>query len=139
MVRLNEKWEIPDNELEWQYVRSSGPGGQNVNKVASKVQLRWRVVDNRSLPPEVRDRLKQRERNRITIEGDLVLSSQKTRDQERNREDCLAKLAEMIESAAYRPKTRRATKPTRGSQERRLKAKKQRSERKSGRRFGADD
>ena len=130
---------VPEGELEWTYVRSGGPGGQNVNKVASKAVLRWNVAASRSLPEDVKARLRALQANRITAEGDLVLTSQRFRDQERNRQDCLDKLREMIAQAAARPKARRKTKPTRGSQEARLRAKKRRAATKAGRRHGAEE
>jgi ribosome-associated protein len=114
-------------EFDWSFARSGGPGGQNVNKVASKAVLRWNVVRNASLPADVRNRFLQQQRNRITSEGDLVLSSQRYRDQERNRQDCIDKLFAMVHQAMVAPKARRATRPTAGSKRRRLDAKKHRS------------
>jgi ribosome-associated protein len=139
MLEINAHLRIPDDELEWSYVRSGGPGGQNVNKVASKAVLRWNLAASPSLPEDVKARLRARQANRITAEGDLVLTSQRYRDQERNRQDCLDKLREMIAEAAVRPKARRKTKPTRGSQEARLQAKKRRAATKAGRRRGAEE
>ena len=138
-MHINADLRIPEDELEWTYVRSGGPGGQNVNKVASKAVLRWNVAASRSLPEDVKARLRAREANRITAEGELVLTSQRFRDQERNRQDCLDKLRQMIAQAAARPKARRKTKPTRGSQEARLRAKKRRAATKAGRRRGAEE
>ena len=139
MLEINAHLRIPDDELEWSYVRSGGPGGQNANKVASKAVLRWNVAASPSLPADVKARLRARQANRITADGDLVLTSQRYRDQERNRQDCLDKLREMIAQAAARPKARRKTKPTRGSQEARLRAKKRRAATKAGRRRGAEE
>ena len=139
MLEINAHLRIPDDELEWSYVRSGGPGGQNVNKVASKAVLRWNLAASPSLPEDVKARLRARQANRITAEGDLVLTSQRYRDQERNRQDCLDKLREMIAEAAVRPKARRKTKTTRGSQEARLRAKKRRAATKAGRRRGAEE
>jgi ribosome-associated protein len=138
-MHSNTHLRIPEDELEWTYVRSGGPGGQNVNKVASKAVLRWNVAANRTLPEDVKARLRALQANRITAEGDLVLTSQRFRDQERNRQDCLDKLRQMIAQAAARPKARRKTKPTRGSQEARLRAKKRRAATKAGRRRGAEE
>lgn len=134
MLEINDRLRIPDDEFSWTFVRSSGPGGQNVNKVASKAVLRWNVVASPSIPDDVKARLQQQQRRRISSSGDLLLSSQRYRDQERNRLDCLDKLAEMIRAAATVPKTRRKTKPSRGARERRLAAKKRRSALKSSRR-----
>ncbi len=139
MLEVTPQLRIPDSEFVWSYVRASGPGGQNVNKVASKAVLRWDLAASPSLPADVKARLRAREANRVTAEGELVLTSQRHRDQERNRQDCLDKLREMIARAAARPKVRRKTKPTRGSQERRLQAKKHRSGTKAGRRGGAEE
>jgi ribosome-associated protein len=139
MLEINAYLRIPDDELSWSYVRASGPGGQNVNKVASKAVLRWNLAANATLPEDVKARLRARQANRITVDGELVLTSQRHRDQERNRQDCLDKLREMIAEAAKRPKTRRRTKPTRGSKERRLQAKKRRAATKAGRRGAAQE
>jgi len=139
MLEITAHLHIPDDEFAWTYVRSSGPGGQNVNKVASKAVLRWDVAGSPSLPADVKARLRVREANRITTDGELVLTSQRFRDQERNRQDCLDKLRAMIAGAAARPKARRKTKPTRGSKEARLREKKRRAGTKAGRRSGAEE
>ena len=134
MLEISDRLRIPDEEFTWSFVRSGGPGGQNVNKVASKALLRWNVVASPSLPDDIKARLQQQQRSRITGEGDLLLTSQRYRDQERNRLDCLEKLAEMLRAASVVPKKRRKTKPSRGAHERRLAAKKRRSALKSSRR-----
>jgi ribosome-associated protein len=130
---------IPDAELDWSYARSGGPGGQNVNKVSSKAVLRWAVATSPSLPVHVRDRLIALNRRRVTTTGDMILTSQRYRDQDRNRQDCLEKLAELVREAATLPKARRATRPTRGSKNRRLAAKKHQSARKAARRDGIEE
>jgi ribosome-associated protein len=127
MLEINADIHIPDDELHWSFARSGGPGGQNVNKVASKAILRWDVAATPSLPEHVRQRLLAHQRKRITNEGELVLNSQRYRDQERNREDCLQKLREIILQAATLPKRRRPTKPTRGSRMNRLQEKRRRA------------
>lgn len=127
MLEVNDRIHIPDGELQWSFVRSSGPGGQNVNKVASKAVLRWDLAASPSVPDEVKARLHALYRSRITQEGELILSSQLYRDQERNREDCLEKLRALILQAAKRPKVRKATRPTRSSKRRRVEAKRRRS------------
>src|SRR5207253_4054070 len=127
MMDVNESIQIPDDEFEWSFVRSGGPGGQNVNKVASKAVLRWNVVVTTALPPDVKSRFLSQQRNRLTGGGELVLSSQRYRDQERNRQDCLEKLLAMLRQALTVPKKRRATRPTAGSRKRRLESKKRRS------------
>ncbi len=133
MLVVNDRLQIPLAEFAWSYVRSGGPGGQNVNKVASKAVLRWPLEASPSLPPEVKMRLRTLQRRRITVEGDLVMSSQRYRDQERNREDCLEKLRDLIREAATVPKARRPSKPTRGSRERRLADKRHRATTRSAR------
>lgn len=124
---------IPDDEIEWSFTRSGGPGGQNVNKVASCAVLRWKASTNATLPPGVRARLLAQQSNRVNAEGELLIRGQKYRDQERNKADCLDRLAAMLRAAKDAPVPRRATKPTKGSQRRRLAEKKMRSERRQGR------
>ena len=133
-MNIDEKLSIPDEELSWTFARSGGPGGQNVNKVNSRAILHWNLNANTSLPPNVRERLRALERNRLTTEGLLVIQSQTHRTQERNREACLERLRELVQRAATLPRPRRATKPTFGSQQRRLQAKRQRSQTKQQRR-----
>ena len=139
MLQVTERIAIPESEFDWSYARSGGPGGQNVNKVSSKAILRWNVADSPSLPDHVRQRLVALNRRRVTNTGDLILASQRYRDQERNRQDCLEKLAELIREAATLPKARRATRPTRGSKARRLAAKRRRSAVKEARRQPNDE
>jgi len=124
---------IPDDELVERFVRSAGPGGQNVNKVATAVELRFDVAGSPSLPEPVRARLLARRDRRVTGEGVLVLSAQRFRTQERNREDARVRLAHFIETGLHAPKPRIATRPTRASKERRLDAKRGRSTIKRGR------
>jgi ribosome-associated protein len=133
-MEITDALAIPDDELQFTFARSGGPGGQNVNKVASKAVLRWDLAANTSLPADVRDRLRARQRRRITAEGELVLQGQRFRDQARNVEDCRARLREMILEVLRPPTPRKATRPSRGSRERRLAAKKQQAQRKAGRR-----
>jgi ribosome-associated protein len=134
MLPINEQIHIPDTELEWSFARSGGPGGQNVNKVSSKAILRWHLAENTTLPAEAKARLVGQQRRRITTEGDLLVTSQRYRDQDRNREDCLERLREMVLAALEAPKPRKATKPTRASHRRRLADKRRRSATKEQRR-----
>ena len=138
-MRITRGLEIPEDELEWIFSRAGGPGGQNVNKVASKAQLRWHVEASSCLPPMVRQRLCEQQRNRITLDGWLVITAQEHRDQERNRQECQARLDAMVEQAWLPPKPRRPTRPSRGAREARLGEKRHRSDIKSQRRKGADD
>ena len=139
MLEITAQLGIPDEEFQWTYVRSGGPGGQNVNKVASKAVLRWDVKGSPSLSDEVKARLCAQQASRITTEGELVLTSQRYRDQERNRQDCLEKLSELVRRAMHRPRTRKKTKPSRGAKEARLREKRHRSNTKSSRRRSTDE
>ena len=132
-IRVTRSIVIPRSEVTFQFSRSGGPGGQNVNKVSSRVQLRWNVENTEALTDEVRERLKQRARRRINAEGELIITSQRFRDQPKNIEDCIKKLRELVQEAATIPKRRRPTKPSAGAKRRRLQAKKERSERKKSR------
>lgn len=123
--------EIDENELEESFVRASGPGGQNVNKVSSAVQLRFNVASSPSLAPDIRDRLTKLAGRRMTKDGELILTANRFRAQERNREDARARLFELIARAAEPPPPpRRKTRPTRASKERRLSDKRVRGQRK---------
>ena len=131
---------IPAKELSYEAVRSGGPGGQNVNKVASQIQLRFNVRTSASLSEDQRELLERKLAHRLTNEGELMLRASRFRERQRNLEDARERLARLLETALRREKARRRTKPTRGSRERRLRAKTQRGEVKQGRsqRPGAD-
>ncbi len=138
MLIVSRQLQIPLAEFEITFARSSGPGGQNVNKVNSKALLRWAPGRSPSLPEAVRERFLQKYANRLTNEGDLLVSSQRYRDAPRNCQDCLEKLGAMLLAVVHAPKHRRATRPTRGSKERRLQGKRRQSAVKQNRRLRED-
>jgi ribosome-associated protein len=131
MIRITDRISIEERELEERFVRASGPGGQNVNKLSSAVQLRFDARHSPSLAPDVRQRLERMAGRRLTREGVIVIMAQRHRTQERNRQDALDRLIELIREASVPPTPRRPTRPTRGSKERRLESKKNRSSIKS--------
>jgi len=126
-IRVTDTIALDESELEESFVRSSGPGGQNVNKLATAVQLRFDARRSPSLPNDVAIRLMRDAGSRLTNDGVLVIIAQRHRTQERNRADARERLIEMIRAAATPPKPRRATKPTKASKQRRLEKKKRRS------------
>jgi ribosome-associated protein len=127
MIPITATLHIREDELRESFVRASGPGGQNVNKVATAVELRFDAMSSPSLPGDVKDRLRKLAGSRMTSEGILVFRAERHRSQERNRADALAKLVALLKAAAHKPKLRRPTKPTRASKERRLERKSRRS------------
>ena len=139
MLEVTPTIRIPLSEFQWSFVRSGGPGGQNVNKVASKVVLRWNFESTGSLTEELKARLRPREGRKLMTEAELVFTSQKYRDQIRNREDCLEKLAKLLRYVATPPKQRKPTKHTRASRQRRLLAKRHRTRTKQTRRLPTED
>ena len=126
MIRIDERISIDERELEERFIRASGPGGQNVNKLASAVQLRFDVRGSVNLPDAVRARLERLAGRRLTRQGVLVITAQRHRTQERNRQDALDRLIELIRRAAVAPVRRRPTRPGAGARERRLQSKKRR-------------
>lgn len=124
---------LQTDEVEFEFYRSSGPGGQNVNKVSTAVRLRFDVSRSQVLPEEVKERLSRLAGRRITDKGVLLIEAQRFRTQEQNREDAVERLMELIQKAWKRPRRRRPTKPTAGSRERRLESKQQKSLLKRGR------
>ncbi len=139
MLVVNSKIKIPLREFTFTFSRSSGPGGQNVNKLNTKALLRWPVRSSASLPEAVRRRLIAKYHRRITSDGDLLIGSQRFRDAGRNVADCLEKLRAMLREAAAAPKRRKPTRPTRASVERRLDDKKKASQKKRQRRAKFDE
>jgi ribosome-associated protein len=131
MIRINDRISIDESELEESFVRSSGPGGQNVNKLSTAVQLRFDVRRSPSLPNDVAIRLMKLAGKRITKDGVLVIVAQRHRTQERNRADALERFTELVREAAIPPTPRRATKPPKAAKRERLEKKKQRSSIKS--------
>ncbi|WP_230532128.1 alternative ribosome rescue aminoacyl-tRNA hydrolase ArfB [Microvirga roseola] len=133
MIQVTNSIALDEAELQESFIRSSGPGGQNVNKIESAVQLRFDVRNSPSLPEDVKMRLERLAGKRLTSEGVLIITAQRFRTQERNREDALQRLLDLIRQATERPKPRRPTRPTLASKRRRLEAKGRRSEIKKGR------
>jgi ribosome-associated protein len=127
MIRINDQIAIDEREIEENFIRASGPGGQNVNKLSTAVQLRFDVRRSPALPPDVRMRLERLAGRRLTKEGVLVITAQRHRTQERNRQDAQERLVDLVRRAAERPVARRPTRPTKASRQRRLDAKKRRS------------
>lgn len=135
MLTINDRLQIPLREFDFDFVRSGGPGGQNVNKVATKAVLKWDVTNTPSLPDPVKERFKKQFARRIGQDGVLTLTSQRFRDRGRNVADCLSKLRDFVLQIAEAPKPRKKTRPTKASKRRRLKNKQMRSEKKERRRL----
>ena len=126
MLEITPELAIPDDELDERFIQASGPGGQNVNKVATAVQLRFEAARSRVLPPEVRERLLRAAGSRLTADGALLITARRFRTQEANRRDARARLAALIARAVPEPRQRRPTRPSRAARERRLQEKAQR-------------
>jgi ribosome-associated protein len=124
---------IPDEEFEWRFIRASGPGGQNVNKVSSAAQLRFLLAANTSLPADAKRRLRRLAGHRLVDDGSILIAARSERSQEQNRREALGRLEALIREALIEPKIRKRTRPTKGSKERRLDSKKRRGSTKQGR------
>ena len=132
-IEITPEIVIPDEELEWKFIRASGPGGQNVNKVSSAVQLRFLLPRNITLPVAARNRLRALAGQKLIDDGSILFSARSERSQEQNRRAALERLAALIRLAMTEPKIRKKTRPTKGSRERRLESKKRRGATKSQR------
>jgi len=139
LIPINGHLFLDESEIEESFVRASGPGGQNVNKVSSAVQLRFDLSGSRSLPEDVRERLRRLAGHRLTREGVIVIIAQRYRSQERNRQDALDRLVALVRRAAEAPTPRRPTKPSRAAKERRLQAKARRATTKERRQAQPDE
>ncbi len=130
MIVITDRISLDENELQWDFIRSSGPGGQNVNKVATAVQLRFDVLKSPNLTDAIKSRVRQIAGKRMTADGILIITARRFRYQERNREDALERLAEIVRQAATPPKRRIGTRPSRSSMEERIREKKLKGDRK---------
>jgi ribosome-associated protein len=139
MIEISPALSIDENDIQYDFIRSSGPGGQNVNKVSSGVQLRFDVNASTTLPEEVKLRLYSIARNRITEEGILIIEAKRFRTQEQNRQDATNRLVALIFQATEKPKQRRRTRPSLASQVERIEEKKRRSAIKQSRRMARND
>ncbi len=139
MIEITPSVSIDENEIQLEFIRSSGPGGQNVNKVSSAVQLRFDVDASQTLPEPVKQRLHHIAHNRITKEGVLVIEAKRYRTQEQNRDDAIARLVQLVYRATEKPKPRKKTKPSAASQQKRIEEKKRRGEVKRARRIKPGD
>ncbi|MBT5048720.1 MAG: aminoacyl-tRNA hydrolase [Rhodospirillaceae bacterium] len=138
-IQITDTLSIPLEAIDISFIRASGPGGQNVNKVASAVQLRFDVSASRSIDTDMRDRLRRAAGRRMTTEGVIIITARRFRTQERNRQDAIDRLTELLQSVVDRPVSRRPTRPGRGAREKRLQSKKKRAQTKKSRSVRGDD
>jgi ribosome-associated protein len=139
MLEITPSLEIDESELHFDFIRSSGPGGQNVNKVASAVQLRFDVENSPSLEPKVKERLKKLAGSRMTSDGVLVIEAKRYRSQDQNRDDATKRLVALIQRALQEPSARKPTRPSRAARQRRLRGKKKRGELKRSRHYRPEE
>lgn len=135
MIDITPGVRIDESELRWRFIRGSGPGGQNVNKVATTAQLKWDAMASRTLPAAVKERLARLAGQRLTKDGQLLIEASEYRSQARNRDEALDRLVQLVRRAASPPKPRRPSKPSRSARARRLESKKRHSSKKRQRRF----
>jgi ribosome-associated protein len=135
MIDITDRCSVPESELQVSFIRSPGPGGQNVNKVSTGVQLRWDVAHTTALPPDVKGKLMRLAGSRMTSAGELIITAHSFRTQEANRTDALERLAELVRKAFFKPKRRIKTRPTAASRKQRVEHKKRRGEIKRDRRL----
>lgn len=127
MIEIDNKIFIPESELQFNFIRSSGPGGQNVNKVSTAVQLRFDIINSPSLPKEIKERLISKSGSRVTKEGILIIEAKRFRTQESNKQDAVDRFIELIRKAGKKPKKRIKTRPPKESRLKRIEEKKKRS------------
>lgn len=139
MIRISTGLSIDEKELAFDYVRSSGPGGQNINKVSTAVQLRFNVIQSKSLPDEVKKRFSAIFGNRVTEKGEIVIEAKRFRTQAKNREDAIQRLIVLLQKAAVKPKNRRKTKPSVSASAARVNSKKRRGDIKRTRSYNPND